>query len=75
MSVNGAKPKFSITKGVVECPLFGAPSKLNEIVLPTMTDGIKYYLYARQELKPSMIGKYPPKSEVIKILREKFKEI
>lgn len=74
MSVIGTKSNLITTRSALQCLLFGAPSELNGVVLPTTEGVLKCYLFTRQHLKVSKNGKDPPKSEIISI-REKIEEI
>lgn len=54
--------------------LFGDPSKLNEVVLPTIAVR-KYYIYARNLLEHNRNSTNSTFSEVNQISREKFENV
>lgn len=55
--------------------LFDAPSKVNEAVLPTIADIIKYSFYTQKLLKHNRNGIHSTISEVNQIPREKLEEM
>lgn len=56
------------------CPVFGAPTKFKDNVLPTFADVIKYYLWIRLELLQDS-GKEPSMSVVSEKILERLKNI
>lgn len=52
------------TRKQSSCPVFGAPRKLSEALLPTYDDIMKHYLLERIHLKPTRDAKEPTVGEI-----------
>lgn len=72
-----SKAKIS-TRASLECPMFGLPQELSEIVLPTHTDVMKYcitFMYGIRSRRKKMTTEHPSVSEVVEHVAEKIKQI
>lgn len=57
------------------CPIFEAFCELNKLVLLTIEDVWKYYLFKRQELKNEISGKDISSSEMSQNVYQEIKDI
>lgn len=57
------------------CPIFGPGKDLDERVLPTFFDVMKYYINVRDELKPNVNSKEPNFNEISQIVITKVQNI
>lgn len=56
--------------------MFGTPKEfLSKLVLPAYEDMIKYYLYARSDLKPGEIRKEPAVTQVSEVVASEIEEL
>lgn len=56
------------TREVLRCPVFGDPQKLNNNMLPTYCDVIKYYLWLRNNMLELNKGKDPSVKDLCEII-------
>ncbi len=59
------------TRKATKCPVFGAPSYLPELALPTYEDIIKFCLHVRHDLKSRINAKVPTVAEISEIVATK----
>lgn len=70
-----AKSIKPTTRKATRCPIFGAPSNLSVIMLPTYEDVIKYCLRVRHDLKARIGTKVPTVAEISAIVASETERI
>lgn len=56
------------TRKMTNCPVFGEPKELSEIVLPTYEGVMKYYLLVKHQLKPTAATKEPTVGDISEVV-------
>src|ERR1700761_9224411 len=52
------------TRQISSCPVFGAPAKMPQSVLPTLESMMKFYLFTHDKMKPDASSKEPSVAEI-----------
>jgi len=63
------------TRERLQCPVFGSPSRLSGVVLPTYENTMKYYISVKNNLKSSCSGQEPSVADINEIVSREVEEI
>lgn len=66
---------MSKTRSAVQCPIFGSPSELKTLTLPTYKDIIKYFLLVRNDLEKNKINRNLLVSEAVETVAHAVQNI
>lgn len=58
-----------------KCPFFGSLTELNERVLPTVSDALKYSLFVKSEMKTTVPARDPTVDEISKVVAQRIESI
>lgn len=64
-----------LTRNAVECPIFGAPTDLSSVSLPTFFDLIKYFLWVRHQEEQKHVNRNLIVANALEIVSRKVEEI